>query len=75
MFETIILSRDGVGMAEENGKLTDGIFLVIESYCGAPARLLLHRVLHDSVLLTFNCAAIIILFCKLKSIAILECFI
>ena len=61
MFATIVLSRIGVGMAAQNGRHTDGIFLAARTYCGAPALLLLHHVLHDSILLTFNCAAIVLL--------------
>ena len=56
----MFLSKRGVGLTEKNGKLTDGLFLmVVESYCGVPVVLLLHRVLHDSMLLTLNCAAIV----------------
>ena len=54
------LSKSGVGVTEQNGRLTDGLFLmVVESYCGVPVVLLLNHVLHDSMLLTFNCAAIV----------------
>ena len=48
-------------MADQNGKLTDGIFPVVGGYYGAPVVLLLDHVLHDSGLLTFNCATIVFL--------------
>ena len=54
------LRRGGVGIADQNWNLTDGIFLIVGTYCGAPVVLLLSHVLHDSVLLTFNCAAIVL---------------
>ena len=49
-------------MTDQNGRLTDGIFPVVGGYYGAPVVLLLdHVLLHDSGLLTFNCAIIVLL--------------
>ena len=44
-------------MTEENGRLTDGTYLVVDAYYGVLAILLLNHVMHKSVciyMLTFS---------------------
>ena len=58
----IVLSRGSVGVADQNGRLRDGISLEVGNYCGALVILLYIHVLHNSMLklMTLNCVATVL---------------